>query len=94
MIDMGQGHGARDIEATLVLLLEGDVWWLLVDANSEALELRLDHPLVRQGLVHVEHNEDQMARLGDGDDLATSTSTVLGTLDNSGKVDNLQGGAW
>ncbi|KAI6755050.1 hypothetical protein HG531_004156 [Fusarium graminearum] len=93
MVDMGQGHGAGDIEATLVLLPEGDVGWLLVDTNSEALEFRLNHPLIRQRLVHVQHNENQMASLGHSNNLSTSATTILGTFNDTGKVNDLQRGA-
>ncbi|MBE3049327.1 hypothetical protein IMZ48_43875 [Candidatus Bathyarchaeota archaeon] len=55
---MGLGDGAGDVEAALFLLLEGDVGGRLVDADAEALELRLDDALVGEGLVDVEDDED------------------------------------
>lgn len=91
VVDVRQRHGAGDVEAALVLLLERDVGGLLVDADAEALELRLDDALVRQGLIDVEDDEDEVARLGDGDDLATTAATVLGAFDNSGEIDDLEG---
>jgi len=94
VVDVCQGYGAGDIEATLVLLPEGDVGGFLIDADSETLEFRLNHPLIRQRLIDIQHNEDQMACLSNGDDLSTSTSTILGTLNDTGKVNNLQGGTW
>lgn len=94
VVNVREGLGAGDVEAALVLLPEGDVGRLLVDADAEALELGLDDALVRQRLVDVEHDEDEVARLGDGDDLATSSAAVLGSLDNTGEIDNLQRGAW
>lgn len=53
MVDVRQRHTARDVQATLILLLEDDVGGLLVDSDSEALQLRLNNPLVRQRLVHI-----------------------------------------
>jgi len=91
VVDMGQRYRARDVEAALVLLLEGDVGRALVDADAEPFQLSLDDALVRQGLVDVEHDEDQMARLGHGDDLTTTTAAVLGTLDDTGQIDDLEG---
>ena len=92
MVDVGERDSAGDVEAALVLLLEGDVGGLLVDADAEALELRLDDALVGQGLVDVEDDEDEVARLGDGDDLATAAAAVLGAFDDTGEIDNLEGG--
>lgn len=91
VVDVRQRDGAGDVEAALVLLLEGDVGGLLVDADAEALELRLDDALVGQRLVDVEDDEDEVARLGDGDDLATTAAAVLGALDNTGEIDDLKG---
>lgn len=84
MADMGQRDGVRDADATLVFLLEDNVWRILVDSDTKALELVLDDSLVSEGLVDVEDNEDKMARLGHRNDLATSTFAVLGSLDDTG----------
>lgn len=92
VVDVRQRDGAGDVEAALVLLLEGDVGGLLVDADAKALEFRLDDALVGQGLVDVEDDEDEVARLRDGDDLATTAAAVLGAFDNTGKIDDLEGG--
>lgn len=88
-VDVCQGDSAGDVEAALVLLLECDVGRLLVDADAEAFQFGLDHALVRQGLVDVQHDEDEMARLGDGDDLPTTTTAVLGSLNDTGQIDDL-----
>ena len=93
VIDVRQGNGARDVEAALVLLPEGNVGRRLVDSDAEAFQLGLDDALVRQGLVDVEHDEDEVARLGHGDDLATAAAAVLGAFDDAGQVDDLKGGA-
>lgn len=90
MVDVRQRDGAGDVQAALVLLLEGDVGGLLVDADAEALELGLDDALVGQGLVDVQDNEDEVARFGDGDNLPTSATTVLGPFDNTREVDDLE----
>lgn len=89
MIDVRQGHSASDVQATLVLLLECDVGRGLVDADAKALQFGLDDPLVGQGFVHIQHNEDEMAGFGDGNDLSTSSASILGTFDDSRKVDDL-----
>lgn len=93
VVNVRERLGAGDVEAALVLLPKGNVGRLLVDADAEALELGLDDSLVRQRLVDVEHDEDEVARLGDGDDLTTSSAAVLGSLNDTGEIDDLQGGA-
>lgn len=92
VVDVCKGLSARDVQATLVLLPKGDVRRRLVDTDTEALQFSFNDSFVRQGLVDVQHNEYQMARLGNGDDLATSSSTILGSLDNSRQINHLQGG--
>ena len=46
MVNVREGHSARNVQATLVLLLEGDIGWGLVDADAKALKLGLDDSLV------------------------------------------------
>lgn len=89
LTDMCQRDGTRNIKAALILFLDRDVWRLLVDSNTETLQFILDYPLIREWLVDIKNNEDQMACLGDGDNLSTSTSTVLCTLNNTRQVNNL-----
>lgn len=91
MVDVRQRDGAGDVQAALVLLLEGDVGGLLVDPDAKALELSLDDALVGQGLVDVQDDEDEVAGFGDGDNLATSATTVFGAFDNTGEIDDLEG---
>ena len=84
MANMGQRDGVCDADATFVFLLEDNVWRILVDSDTEALELVLDDSFVSEGFVDVEDNEDKMARLGNSDDLTTSAFAVLGSLDDTG----------
>lgn len=84
MADMGQRDGVCDADATFVLLLEDNVWRILVDSDTEALELIFDYSFVSEGFIDVEDNEDKMARLGNSNDLTTSTFAVLGSLDDTG----------
>ncbi len=84
MADMGQRDGICDADATFVFLLEDNVWRILIDSDTEALELVLDDSFVGEGFIDVEDDEDKMARLGNGNDLTTSTFAVLGPLDDTG----------
>lgn len=84
MADMGQWDGVCDADATFVFLLEDNVWRIFVNSDTEAFELVLDDSLVSEGFVDVEDNEDKMARLGNSNDLTTSTFAVLGSLDDTG----------
>lgn len=84
MADMGQGNGVCNADATFVFLLKDNVWRILVDSDTEALELVFDDSFVSERFVDVEDNEDKMARLGNSNDLTTSTFAVLGSLDDTG----------
>lgn len=86
MRDMGQRNRGGDGDTAFVLLLENDVWRLLVDPDSESLQFVLDDPLVRQRLVDVENDEDKVAGLCDSNNLPTTTLAILGSLNNSGQV--------
>lgn len=92
VVDVRKGLSTRDVQATLVLLPEGDIRRRLVDTDTEALQFSFNDSFVGQGFIDVQHNEYQMARLGNGDDLATSSSTILGSFDNSRQINHLQGG--
>lgn len=84
MADMGQGNGVCNADATFVFLLKDNIWRILVDSDTEALELVFDDSFVSERFVDVEDNEDKMARLGNSNDLTTSTFAVLGSLDDTG----------
>ena len=90
---MGQRHGTRDSNTTLVLLLEDDVGRLLVDSDPKSLQFGFDDLFVDQRLVDVEHDENEVAGFRDGNDLSTTTLTVLGTLNDTRKVENLDLGS-
>lgn len=90
LVNVGQRYGVGDVDATLVLLLEDNVGRLLVDADTETLEFRLDDALVGKGLVDIEDNADEMAGFCNGNDLSTSTLAVLGSLNDTGQVEDLE----
>jgi len=87
--DMCQWDSARDVDTTLVLFLEDNIRWFLVYPNSETFQLVLDDLLIGQGLIHIEDNEDEMASLGDGDNLSSTTFAILGSLNDTGQIENL-----
>lgn len=89
---MSQGHSACYVQAALILLLDGDVGWPLVDSDAKSLQFIFDDSLVCERFVDVKNNEDQMACLRNRNDLATSTAAVFGTLDDTWQVDNLERG--
>ena len=61
VVDVRERDGVRDGDTALVLPAYSDVWWLLVEPDSEALEFRLDNLLVTKRLENVEDNEDEVA---------------------------------
>ena len=94
MINVGKWHGAGDVQAALILLLEGDIGRLLIYADSKTFQFRFNDSLVSQGLIDVQHDKDQVTGLGNGNDLPATTSTVLGSLNDTRKIDNLEGGTY
>lgn len=46
VVDMRQWYRAGDVDPALILLLECNVWRLLIDSYAEAFELVLDYTLV------------------------------------------------
>lgn len=92
VINVCQRDGAGDVQATFVFFLEDNIGRFLVDADSEAFQLGLDDSLVRQRLVDIENDEDEMACFGNSNDLATSTLAILCSLDDTRQVEHLDGG--
>mmetsp|Transcript_12153 Transcript_12153/g.30665 ORF Transcript_12153/g.30665 Transcript_12153/m.30665 type:complete len:417 (+) Transcript_12153:144-1394(+) len=86
-------HVGGERQAALVLFLERQPRQLLVQPDAKALELVLDELLVRHGLQAVQHDDDQVARARGGDDLPAAALAVLGALDDSRQVQQLDLGA-
>lgn len=86
---MCQRHSARDADAALVLLLEVNIWWFFVNTNTKAFKFVLDDPFVCKRFVHIQDDENQVASLSNSDDLSTATFAILGTLNDTGQVENL-----
>ena len=61
MIDVRQRHRVRDRNTTLVLLPHSDSRRLLIESDTEALQLALDDCLVAERLENVEHDENEVA---------------------------------
>lgn len=89
--DLGERDRVGDRDSSLLLLLDRDVGRSLVQADAEAFQFVLDDGFVGERLEDVEDDEDQVAGSGDGDDLSTATLAVLGALDDTGQVENLDG---
>lgn len=80
-------------DATLVGFSDGNVGLLLVQADAEAFQLTGDDVLVGERLGGVDHDEDQVARAGCADDLATTALAIFGTLNDSRQIHNLNFGS-
>lgn len=89
LTDMGQGDCMCDVETTLILLPDRDVWRLLVDSDTEPFEFVLNHPLVGKRLVDIENDEYQVTGLRDGNDLSPPSSSIFGALDDTRQIDDL-----
>jgi hypothetical protein len=93
MIDVSEWYCAGDVDPSLVFLLEDDVGRCLIDSNAKSFQFRFNYAFVGQGLVYIENDENEMAGLGDGNNLSTSSLSILGSLDDTRKVKHLDGGA-
>jgi hypothetical protein len=89
VVHLARLHHPRNRNAALVLPLEVDIGRLLVQPDAKALEFVLDDLLVAHGPGGVQHNDDQVAGSRHGDDLLAATLPVLGALDDTRQVQQL-----
>ena len=66
-----------------------NVRWRLIQADTKAFQFVLDDSLVAERLEHVEDDEQKVAGPRNGDDLPTSSSAVLCSFNDTGKIENL-----
>src|SRR5256712_1703178 len=74
-------------ETAAVRLRQGDVRGPLVEADPR--EMQFVREDVDMGLEHVDHQEDQVARAGDGQDLLPATAALRRAPDETGHVEHL-----
>ena len=79
----------RDIHTSSIFPLKYNIRLLLVETNSEALELAFDNPFVCHGLLAIEHDKNTGACTSDTDDLLTTTFTILGSFNNTWQIKQL-----
>ena len=79
-------------KTSCLLLINLDVWWLLVETNTEALKLVLNDFLMREGLGDVEDDADEITGTCSTNDLSTATLTVFGSLNDTREVKKLNFG--
>ena len=83
----------RNGDTSLVFPLKNQVWLLLVQSDSKALKLTLNNPLVSEGLLSVQDNENECAGATHSNDLLTTTLTVFGSLNNTWQIEQLDLGS-
>lgn len=88
-----QKMSSGDVETTLLLPLEDDVWWGLVKPDTETFQFSLDDPLVSHWLHDIENDENKVASSCDTDDLFTSTFTILSSFNNTREIEKLDCGS-
>ena len=64
-------------------LLHSNRRWLLVQPDTETFQLVGDNFQIVERFQYIQNDKDQVARSGNGNDLATTTFTVLGSLNNT-----------
>ena len=89
MINVAQRNGVGDADATFILLLEYNVRRLFVDTDAKPFEFVLDHLLVSQRLVHIQHDKNEVACLSDRYDLTTAAFTILCSLNDTWQIEHL-----
>lgn len=67
-----------------------NIWSLCVKTNTESFQLVLNELFVCHGLHGIQHNHNQVACSSDSNNLSTTTLTILSTLNNSWKIQQLQ----
>src|SRR6185437_1805159 len=78
-----------DTNSSLILLLENYIWRLLVDSNTKTFKFVFNNSRVSEGFVDIQDDENQMAGFCHGNNLSTSSLSVLGTLDNTWQIQHL-----
>lgn len=87
-------YHTRNRNSPLVFSLEINLRRLLVESDSEALKLVLDDLLMSHGPGRIEDNDNQITGSGHGNNLLASTLAVLGSLNNTRQVQQLDLGAF
>lgn len=54
-------HSGREVDASFVLFLKANVWWLLVQTDAKSLQLMFNQLFVAQRFQHIKHNQNQVA---------------------------------
>ena len=75
--------------AASLLPLHCNLGRLLVQPQPERAELVLQNRQIVQRFQHVEHDEDEVTRPGNSDDLPASAFAVLGAFDNARQIEHL-----
>ena len=75
-----------EVEASLVLLPEPNVWWCLVQANTKPLQFVFDQFLVLQWLQYIQDNEDETAGTGHCNHLTATPLSIFCTLDDPREI--------
>lgn len=89
LVDVSQIDSLGDADTALLFLLERNVGGLLVEPDPEPLELLLNEFLVGHRLERVENDQNEVASASNSNNLLTTTLAVLGTLDDTGKIEEL-----
>src|SRR5439155_10874896 len=74
-------------EATAVRFRQGDIGRTFVQPDPCQSQLFLED--IDMGLEHIDHQEDQVAASGHGEDLLPAAASLRGTADQSGHVEDL-----
>lgn len=87
--------GSVELDSAGVLHLEVDAWRLLVQAQSHGFQLTLQNlAMVLLFLLSgIQNHENQISTLGDGNNLSSTTTSIGSSLDNTGKIEQLNAAA-
>lgn len=83
--------GGVELDSTGILHFEIDAWRLLVQTQSHGLQLTLQNlaMVLLLLLSGIQNHENKIGTLGDGNNLSSTTTSICSSLDNTGKIQQL-----
>ena len=81
------------MDTTCLLGFDHDFRLFFVQANATVLHFARQLQLLLFAFLRVKHHEHQVGRFADGDDLATATLAIRGTVDDTWQVKELELGS-
>ena len=89
LVDLGQWNDSVELNASSLLWVNDDVWLALVEPDADFLQLLCQLLLLSITFLAVEHHQDEVSGLSDGDDLSSTTCTISCAFNDTRQVEQL-----